>query len=449
MTRSIFFPRCRAVLSVVFDGRGGADSRPLMVEVAPKAATVARNGIHDADTWSLDFDLRALPFDPDFVRSIAVVIYMWSADSADDDGREWAIPEYEMIRGLADETGFDLNARTFHLEGRDYTGLLIDTEWDPRKRIPSGGLLTTTIQQIADEAAPPGTRARFEVEWGSNDPIPVVGKAHRSTKRKGLQVKPGTTTWEVIYRMAVSHGYVARVVGEEIRVTDMRVQTMQTVNDAPKLIYGRSLSSLSVNRKLTRERIPQVRVTAYDASTGRVVEVTYPTKADKVTTGVGTKNNEVMTLPAPPGVTDSDALKRYARVRYADMARSEAVYKAETYHLSVGSDLLGFDGGVDPATDLLRLDNAQPIAIRFDAWNRELLRSLAEDQRVEHLLALGYSTQVSETIAAHVELADQFRQPYYLRGATFDFAADDGIKISVEAVNYAYESRNRAIEVAS
>jgi hypothetical protein len=442
VTRSGFWPRCRAGLSVVFDGRGGGDSSPLLVEAAPRAATVSRNGIHDADTWSLDFDLRALPFDPDFVRSIAVVIYMWNADDATDDGREWAVPEYEMIRGLADDAGFKLDDRTFHMEGRDYTGLLIDVEWDAKKRVPSGGLLTETIQAIADAAAPPNTRARFEVEWGSLDPVPRVGAARRSTKRKGLWVKPGTTTWEVIYNMAISHGYVARVVGQEIRITDLRIQTRESVQSAARLIYGRTLETLDVNRKLTRERVPQVRVTAYDAAAGKAIEVLYPAKGDTVTTGLGTKRNEVTTLPAPPGITDRDTLKRYARARYADMARSEAVYKASTFHLVSGDE---FDG----ESDLLRLDNADPIAIKYDAWNRELLRQLSEEQRVEHLMALGYSESVSATIASHLELADQFRQPYYIRSATFDFDVDQGIEISVAAVNYAYESRNRAIEVAS
>jgi hypothetical protein len=436
---STWFPRCRVMLSVVFDGRGLADSKPLLVPGMPRTCTVTRNGFHDADTWSLEFDARSLPFDPDIVRSVAAVIYMWGAESATDDTQEWAIPDYEMVRGLADEVTLSLgeDGQMFRLEGRDYTGLLLDADWNPKFRPPAGMELDAFVQGAADDSAPPGTRARFEVVWLGPDQRPTTTAGHRNTKRKGLWVKPGTSVWDVIYNTCLRLGFVAYVEGETIFIAEPNTQTERSIASAPRMVYGRNLASLTAERKLTKEKVPQVKVVAYDPSTGQRIEVVYPKAGDKVVTGLGMKKDEIVLLPAPAGVRDRDALLRYAQVRYVDMARAEAVYRAETM------DLESADG-----QELLRLEAGGPVALQFDPWNREAMRALSEQQRVEHLLALGYSPQVASLVAQHLELVDQFRQPYFLRQAEYNWSVDDGLRVSFEAVNYASESRGRALEGA-
>lgn len=434
---SVFRPRCHAILSVVLDGRSPTQpsSEPLMLEATPSTATVTRTGPHSADLFSLEFDARVLPFDPELVASIAVVIYMFNADSLDD-RREWAVEDYEMIRGLADEPSLEISdTGTFSFDGRDYTGLLLDTEWDPRVRIPSGRPLDETVQTLADEAAPEGTRARFEVVYESDDiPIPpIVGKARRSTKKNGLWVKPGKSFWDVIYEMCLHEGLVAFVRGERIYITDPLTQTRATVLDAPRIVHGRSLTSLEVSRRLAKERVPQVKVTTYDAAARKHVEVVYPKAKSKITTGLGMKKNEVMILPAPRGVRDRDALERYAKARFLNMARAEAKYRFGTRHLESVNGV-----------DMLRIQAEQPVFIEFDPFNAEHMRALSTDQRIEHLVALGYSQALSTFVATNYQRLDQFRQPYYMRQAEFSFDAESGIDIDIEAANYAHEAREEA-----
>lgn len=433
-----YHPRCQALLSVVLDGRGGGDSAPLLVEATPISATVCRNGYHDADTWSLEFDARALPFDPEIIRSAAAFVYMYAADGLDD-RREWAVPAYEMVRGLADDGEIHLSddGQTVTMEGRDYTGLLLDAEWDPRKRIPFGGPLDETIQDIADAAAPPGTRARFEVVWDSLEPVPRAGAAHRSTKKKGLWVKPGKSYWDVIYELAISNGFIAYVQGEEIIVTDPNTQTRATLEQAPKLVYGRNLDSLSVSRRLTKERVPQIKLVAWDPGSGKHVEVVFPDRGEKVTDGLGNKKDEVLVFPAPKGVRDRDTLRRIARARHANLARAESTYRAETIHLE------SLDG-----QDLLRLQAGSPVSLIFDPFNGEQMRALTSAQRVEHLIALGYSPRLAAFVADRFDRLDQFRQPYYTTEVEYRWSIDDGLTIAIEAKNYAYEARERAKEAA-
>ena len=439
--RTVYYPRCMVQLAVVYDGRGAPNTPPLLIEVAPTAATVERNGYHDADTFSVTIPARALAaVDPDLVASMAVAIYMFEAVPGE--AREWAVPEFEMVRGLADEPEFTLdeNGRTITIPGRDYTGLLLDREWDPRDRIPSGRPLDETIQAIADAAAPPGATARFEVRYESivAPTPPIVGAAKRSTKKKGAWVKPGKTHWHVIYEMAVAAGFIAFVRGETIYVTDPRTQTEASAAAAPAVVYGRNLGTLSMKRKLAKEKVPQIACAAYDPVARKRVEAFYPPRVSEKKDAVGIKKGEVLRITAPAGVTDRETLQRIARTRHELMARGESAYKATTRHLE------GVDG-----QSLLKLDAGMAVWFRFDPYNRESMRTLSEGERRAHLLAQGFSEQVAVFVAAYFDRLEQFAQPYYTRSATFDYDAENGIDIAIEAVNYACETRELAAAAAT
>ncbi len=432
-----------AQVSVVLDGRGGPDVGPLLVEVQPRAATVAKNTYHEADTWSLEFDLRALPMDPDLIRSAVVAIYMWAAETYDE-SIEWARDEYRMSVGLADEGELviDASSQAVRFEGRDYSGLLLDREWDPaatiipggpRGRVPVGYPIDEVVQAIADSAAPPGASLRFKVAYESKEnPIPpLVGAGRRDTKRKkGLPAEAGKSLWDVIYDLCLSHGLIVYVRGEAIVITDPNTfESVGAVTDAPVVAYGRELLSLQVKRRLAKERVPQIRVVGYDSTTRQRVEVIYPEKHVPPDTGLGLKKDERILLPAPKGEYDRAALERYAAARCANMGRAEASYSFTTRHLH--PELLGLEAG-------------RPVFISFDPFNAENFRSLSVGQRVEHLVAAGYDTTFAGVLAESFERLQQFRQPYYTRQAEFTYALDDGLTISCEAVNYAYEPREQA-----
>lgn len=460
MTRYRFDPRCKAMLEVVFDGRGAPNSKPFHIEIEPLSANIAVNGFYEADTWSLDFDQRKLPFDGDQIAYCAVRIYMWDSKKELEQS-EWAIDDNLMISGIMDDIDSNIvgEDNVVRLSGRDYTGVL-DPEWDPRDHVKAGGLLNDVVQSIADEAAPEGTRARFQVIWAGEQPPPKCGELGRSTKKKGLWVKPGKTYWEVIWDLCIQHAYVPHIEGSKIIISEPVTQTKQSLMDAPRLIYGQSLTELSIKRKFAREKVPQIVLIAWEPKSGKKIEVVYPEKRNievQVTSSknqardalgipLTVKKDERMYFPAPKGITDPVALKRYARMRFYLLGRGETVYTMKTAHLWIdaGSQKQDDNGKVvsrGGEINLLKLRPGAAIGVSFDPFNREHLRSLEYGQRVEHIVSLGYQSQVAAFIAANIDRMEMFNQNYYYNRGTIDYDYLEGIEIEIEATNFASEIR--------
>jgi hypothetical protein len=449
MTRSGFKPRCKAQVEVVFDGRGGKNSPPFNLEIEPRGANVGLNGFYEADTWNMEFDARLLPFDPDQLAYCAINIFMW-----DDVNRpfEWATSSNKMIEGLVDDVDSAIvgEDNVVKLTGRDYLALLADSEWDPKTKIPPGKSLVDTIQDIADAAAPKGTRARFEVVWKGEDDPPLVGALHRSTKKKGgFAVKPGKNYWDTIWDLCIAHAYVVHVEGRKIIISEPVTQTKQTLQDSPTLIYGKSLVDLQVKRKFGHQAVPQIVLTAYDPNTGKEIRVMYPEKrnivvqanADKHArdaTGIplAVKKDDQMFFPAPYGIVDPKALKRYARMQFYHLGRGETTYAAATRHLAVPSTTM--DGN---EVNLLQKRPGNAIGIKFDPFNKEHLRALEPGQRVDFIVSLGYQLQVATFVANNFDRMDLFKQFYYYNRGDISYGAEDGIELKIEATNFASEVR--------
>lgn len=449
-TRSLFWPRCRAVLEIVFDGRGAPNSVPFNIEVDPISASIGLNGFYEADTWTMEFEIKALPFDPDQIAYAAVHIYMWDSQKHLE-GAEWASEQNLMVKGLVDdvETMLVGEDTVVKFTGRDYTSLLSDPEWDPTEKIPSGRALDEIVQEIADQAAPKGTRARFLVEWRGEEPPPMVGSMHRSTKKKGMWVKPGKTYWDAIWDLCIMHSYVARVEGSVIIIDEPVTQTKQTLETAPRLVYGQHLLSLEIKRKFAREVVPQIVIVSYDPNTGRKIETKYPDKTNaqhKVTAQrdqprdalgipLTSKKDEQMFFPPPDGVVDPKALKRYARMRFYHMGRGETVYTMDTKHIWLPD-------AKSPAREInmLALRPGAAIGIHFDPLNESFIRAIKEvGQRIDHITAMGYKPKVAAFIANNIERMELFKQNYYYNRGTVDFSIEEGIEIQIEAVNFAGE----------
>ena len=450
-TRSTFWPRCRALLEVVFDGRGAPNSVPYHIEISPKSVSIMLNGFYEADTFSMDFEVKELPFDPDQLAYCAVHIYIWDSQKSLEGG-EWATESNLMIKGLVDDVETTLvgDETIVKFTGRDYTALLADAEWDAKDKVKSGRPLDEVVQDIADAAAPEGTRARFGVEWRGEEDPPICGGLARSTKKKGLWVKPGKSYWDVIWDLCIQHAYVARVEGSLIIIDEPVTQTKQTLLEAPRLVYGQHLLELNVKRKFARETVPQIVIVSYDPKTGKKIETKFPEKrnaefkvsatrdeAPKDALGIPlvAKKDEQMFFPPPEGVTDPKALKRYARMRFYHLGRGETVYSMKTMHMWVPD-------AKSPAREfnMLALRPGAAIGVHFDPFNETFVRSIKEmGQRTEYIRSLGYSDKIAVFIAQNIERMDLFKQNYYYNRGQIEFDIDSGVEVQIEAVNFAGE----------
>ena len=376
---------------------------------------------------------------------------MWDALRSVSDS-EWAVDANLMIKGLVDdiETTIVGEDNILTMIGRDYTAILADPEWDPKQKIKTnGGNLQEVVQSIADEAAPDGTRARFEVVWRGEKTPPKCGGLHRSTKTKGMYVKAGKTYWDVIWDLCIQHAYVPRVVGSQIIIEEPVTQTRQSLSESPRLVYGETLTKLEIKRKFSRETVPQIVLTAWDPKNGKKIEVRYPKKRnidvqvtanrdarDALGIPLTVKKDEVRYFPAPKGVTDRDALERYARMRFYHIGRGESIYTFATSHLWIPDP---FESGNE--ISVLRLRPGDAIGIEFSPFNQEHLRALDIGQRVEHIMSLGYHREVATFVANNLDRMEMFKQDYYYNRGEISYSIDEGIEIEIEATNFASEVR--------
>jgi hypothetical protein len=458
---SVFFPQCYATLKVVFDGFGGADSDPTILNVRPKTASAHLNGYKEADTFELEFDAAAFPFSPELVRSMAVELYMFQTDTLTGNVEDY-LNNYDnlAVAGLVDEAAYHASAdgRTFRVSGRDYTALMLDRQWDPTKKVPVGLPLADTVQQLVDEAsgaaahgrvltvkvvgvpetptlAPNDERNNALVTAGKYSVhttkkgvttlrVPTTGKGHVHTNKKGVPVKGGSNYWDVIYRLCIRHGFIVFVRGTDVVISKPQVLTDATTGRLRSVAYGRDLSSLDVNRKMGKETVPQIKCISYDPVKMTPISAVYPPTAKTRTTGIGTKKDEVREVVVD-GVNDPGVLLDYATMYYNALARNEAAYRVST------KDLKDLDGN-----DLIWLRPGDPLQIGFDAIKPEDLRELSVDERIDKLLSLGYDGLVASLIANEYDKINQFRQPFYTKAVDLTFAVDSGIQIEAEAVNF-------------
>lgn len=466
---SVFYPACRASMTVLFDSFGQAEfdakgnpvQGPLLIpSIVPKSANVHSNSYKEADTWELVFDAKLLPFSPELIRSIGVDIWMFSLSSLDEDPKPYLTQKKVLVSGLADEanlhTGGD--SREFRISGRDYTGLLIDRDWDPRTKIPVGRDLVSTVQTIVDYAVNKTQGGlTLYVVWESAADIPIVGHVGKSVTSKkkqgaatparpgatgptktGISVKADSKCWDVIYKLCLSYGFIVFVKGRDVVISDPQSQTVLSTDKAKKVAYGADLEELNIDRKLGREKVPQIKVVSYDFRTHKPISAVFPAAKDKTPTSVGTKKDEVQTHVIN-GVSDLTQLKRIAELRYNSLSRHEATLKFKTKNLT---SLERPNQPKPGMADLLELRAGDPIVIGFDPFNDEEMRMMTGQERRDHLQALGYTQNVANIVAQEYDKLNRMERPFYTKEANFVWDHKEGISIDVEAVNYVSVERD-------
>lgn len=449
---ALFYPRCRAIISAVFDGFGGNDSDPNIFQVVPKSASVNLNGYKEADTWSLEFDAKQFPFSPEIIRSLAVEIYMFQVAGAFDDEEKFAADE-PLVTGLLDESTLHYgdDGRTFRMSGRDYTALMLDQTWPVNKKVPVGLPLDQTVQQIVDDATQKNKTGRtltvqflpdFEHPILGRTPetvtrkkvkiSPTTGKGHGKSNRRGFPVKSGRNYWDVIYALCLRHGFITFVRNNDVIITTPQTLTEQTAQKAVRMAYGRNLSSLEIERHMGKDATPTVIVTSYDPATQQTIRGQYPPagKTKIKTTGIGTKKDEFR-IVSIAGVTDPAQLQACAETYYNNLARSETRSKFETQWLT---DLDG--------RDLFKFRPGDPVGIEFDPFDGDEMRRLTVAERYSYLIRLGYSPAVADLVSREFEMLDLFQLPRQCRNATFEYDHESGVSVSVEVMNYNVPQRD-------
>ena len=483
---AVYYPECRVNLSVVFDGFGGRDKPQVIPDIIPLSATVHLNSYKEADTWEVTFDARRFPFSPELINAGAIEIFLYQRqDLTVEPFHPPATPvpatiglnTFEGITGIFDYALAEKNKADEHksqlvitglidsctlshtdsggivsMSGRDYTALLSERQWDPEKsgkrgRIPDGDL-EAVVQQLVDEAVNSDTIGRtLQVSFIDFEVAPLVKDVSKtitqkkvkikspplskskSKKPRGIAVKADSTYWDVIYKLCLGYGFICFVQGFDVIIAKPHVlqANQESLWGYWRVAYGRNLESLEVERKLSKQAVPQIRVTCWSKSRNATIEGRYPSdKENQKVTGVGTKKEEFLTTSVT-GIDDPVELVNIAHARHHAQARGEGTIKFTTPHLK---DLHEYD--------MLAMRSGDAVEIIWDAFNAEVMLNpnIGREQKVTELLSRGYSIDVASLVADQYEKLDYFRQPFYVKNVVYNWESESGISIEVEAQNF-------------
>lgn len=445
---SVFYPDARVMLQVVFEEFGAPHGRPQVFPVRAQQISIFGNSYKEADTFSVEFVSDDFPFSPDLIAAGTAEIYLFNKSgiqATPENITKKDDPELFLsggilepsIVGLWDDADLEYNedSRIFSLTGRDYTALFLDKQFvttpdkngkaKPR-RVAVGRSLKDTMQQLIDDV--PGA-AVMRLRADDDTANIKVGSGDGRTNRRGITVPANSNYWEAMTTLALRYGFILFVQSLDVVLTRPHVYIAGR-SEITKLAWGKNLSSLKLSRKLGKERVPVIEVRSYNEDSRKVVIGRYPIKGTKAVEGVGTERDQVRVFTVP-NISNAKQLRDIARMTYNQLARAEMTADFET------RDLQDLEG-----QDVLRIRTGDAVGIQFDQFNRELLRELDINARVQLMVNKGYSREVASVVAFNYEKLESLRQPLRVRESTIDYDVDDGITISMEAQQFVNVSQS-------
>jgi len=489
----LFYPRCKAILSIVLDGYDdgpGSEDEPISLSVLPKAATIHGNGYHQADSWELRFDYMDLPFDPQLIRAGAVEIYLSDATAVRDDlfatSRQYNFREGGKTVVMKTASGVGISrtefvgdaepqiAGTFNtaslsfsddgkwaaLSGQDYTEILIKTQWPPRpngtaKRLPVGDRLDRWAEKIIAEADP-GHSLAVKVRDVDPASLPIV-KAENIAHKRGIPVQQNTSYWDVLYKVCTRYGFICYVKGLSLVITKPKNLDDIAEHDIKHLSWGRNISHLELTRNLGKEKVPRVVIHAYDDRDGSLKKIEEPEGGAKRKAAVMSKDpakrtSETIHIKATAATTAAKkpkvkterltdeyiivpvyGISDEAALRRAAKMMRTLIGRGERKIVVKTRDLVD-----DNDAGLLWLGSGDAFEIHWQDFNQEVLgdEGLTMEARIRHLTDRGFQRQVAQAIASGYQRLIGKQAPLRLREWTYDYEVGSGIDIEAELVDF-------------
>lgn len=359
-----------------------------------------------------------------------------------------------------------------------------------------------TISESTQEAIPllaqrfglPGARGTKVVNETRFTPMPTLAelKGIKYFDSKGVSKKSPTagarqriSYWDLITDLCVASGFIcymrrptealpggvippAELVITEPRTyygdnTDPTSGITILAGELHEFAYGFNVDALVVERNLTGKNAPQaIQVNARIAESGELVSVRFPPTdldptglvpfpANRATPSQIGDRIEVQTLNYKgeiPEARATEILSLVAEKVYEELSRGEFRVTIETTDLS----FLPSNRGARPATadifqlkagDSIRIgtiSNPTPEIEKGLASQAGIFAAMSLPDRIEAFLALGMSPTAAIGASSAYE-NDLFQDVYRVRTVGLNFSHNDGIKVTVEAINY-LDARN-------
>lgn len=492
----VYYPQCRAILSVMFDGFGPPerDTDPFVIPVQPKTATIVRNSYRQADSWEITFDADDLPIDPRLVIAGQAEIYLYNKEFVTDDQRLINRQSFDTegdpydnrpsaagptqvgrltgaletmrrergakarrerftdggaptIVGLFDRhsASYSENGRWVTLSGQDYTAYLANRQWPPlpngrARKIPVGKRLDQLLEDIIRDADPEN-KLKLSVENLDRETLPNVGPAETRANRRGIPIEQKTTYWDVITKLSRRYGCIAFVRGLEVVLTRPQNLSEDSVHRIRRMAFGKNVTALSLERKLGKETAPTIVVKSYDERTRKTITAEYPKRAwtkikSKQRTGAGKEKGD-------RNIRKDDEYQIFPVFGITD--EKVLLAAAKQYHTLLGKAERTVRFATNDLTDLvdnsmLDLAAGDALTLDFEEFNvdRALLANekVSREAKVQHLVDRGFNTQVAAVLAEKYDELRQITRPLRVRESTYEYSDTDGIRIEAELVDF-------------
>lgn len=430
MPSNAYYPRARVVLEILFRG----DTETVGYDVIPRSVEVRRNTHREADTCRLELDARDFPLDPRSVAGIRVAVFLGDAGAP---GADISVddPSFRRFLGLVDEpeTRLEDAAEVVRFECRDLTGLFLDYRWGGQP-LDITRRLSRVVQDVID-GVPGAGKIRVDFIDGARTIL--------STKlgRTLWTPEPDDDAWTVLCDLCGAVGLLPVVELDTLRVLPAGRFRQRTA----AFLYGRDVESLVYHRKLTTQRLQQVKVTAWDPSARTSRTATWPrsvTPRRKVSADGNTVSEPIQQFQLyVEGPYTQDDVVAIAEAAFERAARSEVEGKLRTREMRLDppTDLDALALGLPPGQplDLASLSNGDTLQVRLGKDNPSTTQVMSQEQAVAFLTAgpNGLPRGVALALVRSGREAEDLLSEFYVKTATHTWSRDDGYALEVEFIN--------------
>lgn len=449
---SYYYPQAAVILKIIFeDFEGNTDTADLKtihtIQVIARSVTVSVNDYTKADTFNCEIDYKNFPFDPRCIRACGVTICIEDMKSVFKNGSELntIVPSEDntVLHGFADEDSinFDDDHRVVRLEGRDFTGLLLDLK-APSEPQPTDQPLDILILNIfkANESL-----AALKVDNRTGSPLPTLAQfAPNFTPQTAKKnPKPNENYWDLIQEYVSRAALIGYIEIDTFVIS--KPQVLYGNEQTKQFIYGVNLNSLEFKRKLGRKKGFNIKTISLDLKTKETVQALIPKEStEEWSDSIGIEQEEIMIpqigsdgSPADPKVAP------YMTFRFPDMTKTQLIQTGQKIFEEVGrqqiegslttKELEVIEQG-DACFNATDFRVGTPIEILIDQDDLDEISHLKDvNDRVTFLKARCYAPAVAQALA---ETLGRFHSKFYTKAAHFTVDQESGFKMKLDFVNF-------------
>lgn len=458
----VYYPQAACILEILWEdwSTNKLDlTKTHLLVVQPKDITVEINNHKEADTCRFTIDYKNFPFEPRAIRQMKVTVAMKNMEKLVDPSGKFVqiapineltlstegraqfskqLLEAVVFAGFADESEIMLDdaRREVVIECRDQTSLLIDRK-QARTSITLDRPIKTIIRQILDQS---DSTKPIQIEFRPADlesTVQNIAQVSADITDAKKQTKSNETAWDVINDLCERVALVPFIELDKLVITKPRILFAKSRRRV--LTWGINLKSLSMKRKMGRDKGINVEVRSLDIKNKKVVKAEYPFDVTGQRQTINKiVNGETKSEPAPkhvffmPDIIDSNILLDRAQDIWHEMARQELEGSLATKEMI----LCDKDG---TEFSVLRFKMGAPLEIVVEPEDMKALGSLQgkglEAMR-QALVQRCYDPSVALALAKSFQEMRSKVPPFYTKRVQLTLSRGQAFEAKIDFINF-------------